>query len=270
MSSNFTATDASGYDLIMGRWSRLLASTFLDFVGIETATRVLDVGCGTGSLTRAILDRSRAEVVGIDVAAPYLAEARRQIDDPRASFEVQDASALPYPPGSFDAAMSILVLNFIPEYRAAAAEMVRVVRPGGRIGAACWSVEGGLLAMRTFWDTAAALEPDAIAARGRTLSAPLTRPGELGHLFRDLGVRAVEQADLTIWMRFADFEDFWTPFTTGQGTPGAYVSGLDDARKERLRTALHDAYRAGRPDGPRAYAAIAHAVRGLVASNVRT
>jgi SAM-dependent methyltransferase len=265
MASNFTATDAAGYDLIMGRWSRLLASTFLDFVGIETATQVLDVGCGTGSLTRAVLERSRAEVVGIDLAAPYLAHARRQIDDPRASFEVQDASALPYPAGSFDAALSILVLNFIPEYRAAAAEMARVTRPGGRIGAACWSVEGGSLMMRMFWDTAAALDPGAVAARGRTLSAPLTRPGELAQLFRDRGVHAVEETDLTVWMRFAEFEDFWTPFTTGQGTPGAYVSALDDARKERLRTALRDAYCAGREDGPRAYAAIAHAVRGTVA-----
>jgi SAM-dependent methyltransferase len=265
MGSNFVANDAEGYELVMGRWSRELAERFLAFAGLDGESRVIDVGCGTGSLTRAIAARHPAEVVGVDIAPPFIDHARARNRDPRVSFEVQDASELSFASGSFDAALSILVLNFIPEYRAAAAGMVRVTRSGGLVGAACWSLEGGSVMMRTFWDTAAALDPGASGARGRSFSAPLTHPGELAELFRSLGLRDVEEAELTIWMRFAGFEDYWTPFTRGQGTLGAYVAGLDDERRERLRAALRDAYCAGRADGPRAFAAIAHAVKGRAA-----
>jgi SAM-dependent methyltransferase len=264
MGSNFVANDAEGYELVMGRWSRELAEPFLAFAGIEGESRVLDVGCGTGSLTRAIAARHAAEVVGVDIAPPFVEHARARNRDPRVSFEVEDASELSFASGAFDAALSILVLNFIPEYRAAAAGMVRVTRPGGLVAAACWSLEGGSVMMRTFWDTAAGLDPAAAEARGRSFSSPLTRAGELADLFRGLGLHEVEETALTIWMRFASFEDYWTPFTRGQGTLGAYVDGLDDRRRERLRTALRETYCAGRADGPRAFAAIAHAAKGRV------
>lgn len=264
MASNFTASDAEGYELIMGRWSRELAQPFLDFVALDGANRILDVGCGTGSLTRAIAARHPAEVMGVDIARPFVDHAKAQNSDPRVSYAVQDASELSFPSGSFDAALSILVLNFIPEYRAAASGMLRVTRPGGLVGAACWNLDGGSVMMRSFWDTAAALDPAASKARGRSFSAPLTRHGELADLFRGLGLRDLEERELTIWMRFKEFEDYWTPVTKGQGTLGAYIAGLDEPRRERLRAALRDAYCAGRADGPRAFAAIAHAVKGRV------
>src|SRR4051794_10175212 len=150
MGSNFVANDAEGYELVMGRWSRKLPEPFLAFAGLEGAKRVLDVGCGTGSLTRAIAARHAAEVVGVDIAPPFVDHASARNSDPRVRFEVQDASELSFASGSFDAALSILVLNFIPEYRSAAAGMVRVTRSGGLVGAACWSLEGGSVMMRTF------------------------------------------------------------------------------------------------------------------------
>ncbi len=264
MGSNFPATDAEGYELQMGRWSRLLAPVFLRFVGLNSPRRVLDVGCGTGSLTRAVAEQTSAEVVGVDVASPYVEHARTQVRDRRVSFEVQDASSLSFPSGTFDAALSILVLNFIPEYRAAAAEMLRVVRSGGQVGAACWSMEGGFPAVRIFWETAVALDPAAATRRNKHISAPLTRPGELAALFAELGAEAIEEADLTIWMRFANFDDFWRPYLTGQAITGGYVMSLETDRRDKMRTALRDAYCAGREDGPRAYAAIAHAIRARV------
>ncbi|HEX2135323.1 MAG TPA: class I SAM-dependent methyltransferase [Microvirga sp.] len=265
MSSIFTATNADGYELMMGRWSRLLAESFLDFADLpDGATAVLDVGCGTGSLTRSVAARTKAEAVGIDTAAPFVDYARASNRNPRISYAVQDATALSFASASFDAAVSMLVLNFIPEYRRAASEMIRVTRAGGRIAAACWGVAGGVVTFRMFWDTAAALDPAASSNRADALSAPLTRHGELASLFRELGLREVEETDLTIWMRFQDFADFWTPYTSGQATTGAYVAGLDQPKRERFRAALHDAYCGGREDGPRAFAAIAHAAKGRV------
>ena len=242
MSSNFTATNAEGYELLMGRWSRHLAEPFLDFVGLPASGRVLDVGCGTGSLTRAIAKRMEGEVVGVDIAAPFVEHAMSHNGEVRISYEVQDASAMTFAPGTFDTAVSILVLNFIPEYRAAASEMIRVTCSGGRVAAACWSVEGCFTPIRVFWDTASALDLAASTARGRALSAPLTRHGELAHLFRELEARDVEEQGLTVWMRFRNFEDYWTPFTMGQATPGAYVASLDEPRRERLKMALREAY----------------------------
>lgn len=230
---------------------------------IEPNSRILDLGCGTGSLTQAALGRFEGgEALGIDVAAPYVEHARSTIADPRASFLVADGSALPFPSATFDAALSLLVLNFIPDHRTAAAEMLRVTRSGGTIAAACWDLDGGFVMTRMFWDTAAMLDPHASELRGRALSAPLTRAGELAELLRGVGAIGVEEADLTIWMRFVDFGDFWSTFSNGQGNQGGYVARLEQRQREELQSALFDAYCAGRPDGPRSFAATAHAAKG--------
>jgi len=262
MASTYAATNAEGYELHMGRWSPALAEPFLDFADLGPAGRVLDVGCGTGSLTRAIAARVNGDVLGVDVSAPFIGHARASNRNARISYEVHDASKLSFPHASFDAALSILVLNFVPEYRSAASEMVRVTRTGGRVAAACWHVEGGFTMMRIFWDTAVALDPSASSRRGSYYSAPLTRHGELASPFRELGTRDVEETDLTIWMRFQNFDDYWRPFTFGQGTQGAYLATLDQKKGDRLREALRDAYCAGREDGPRAFASIANAAKG--------
>jgi SAM-dependent methyltransferase len=263
MSSNFAATNAGGYELMMGRWSRLLAEPFLDFIDLpEGATRILDVGCGTGSLTRAIAARTAADVVGIDVSTPFIEYARASTDDERATYGVQDAASLSFGPESFDAALSLLVLNFIPEYKQAVSEMVRVTRRGGTLAAASWGLAGGLVSHRMFWDTAAVLDPAASVARGRAFAAPLTRRNEAADLLREQGLVDVKEADLTIWMRFENFDDYWTPFTLGQALPGAYVAGLDEPLRERLRAALYEAFCAGRGDGPREFSATAHAAKG--------
>jgi SAM-dependent methyltransferase len=264
MASNFTATDAAGYELTMGRWSRVLARAFLAFAPVERGARVLDLGCGTGSLTRALLADlgDTGAVIGVDVAAPYVAHARATIEDPRASFEVADASSLAYADNAFDAVRSILVLNFIPEYRTAAAEMLRVTRPGGTVAAAVWDIAGGVVMMRLFWDVAVVLDAQAASFRDRTTAGPLTGSGELRQVFVDAGATDVEERDVLIRMEFASFEDYWTPLLSGQGTLGSYAVSLDEAGRERLREGLRDAYLSGRPDGPRSFTAVARAVKG--------
>lgn len=107
------------------RWRRSAARA----ADLDDDGRALDVACGTGALTEE-LARS-AEVAGIDLSPRMIERARRRV--PAGRFAVADALALPFPDGAFDAATIGFGLRNMPDYRACLAEMVRVVRPGGRV-----------------------------------------------------------------------------------------------------------------------------------------
>ena len=262
-SSTFTATDGDAYERVMGRWSRRLAELFLDFAG-EARGDCLDLGCGTGHLAAAILRRAPdARVTGVDFAPAYVAHAQARGDVPGATFQVGDACALPFADGSFDRALSLLMLHFVPRATDAVAEMRRVTRPGGVAAATVWDARGGMVANRLFFDTAAMLDPEADALRARNYTRPMTRPGELAAAWRAAGFVDVAEAYLTIRMEFADFEDFWSPYLGGQGPGGVYLAGLAPEARERLKEQVRRAYLDGEPDGPRSYACSAWAVRGI-------
>ncbi len=262
-SSTFTATDGGAYELVMGRWSRKLAELLLDFAGAVDGD-CLDLGCGTGHLAAAILGRTpTARVRGIDFSPAYVAHAQARSDIAGAEFRVGDACDLPFADGSFDRVLSLLMLHFVPRAHHAVAEMRRVTRPGGMAAATVWDARGGMVANRMFFDTAAMLDPAAEALRAQNYVRPMTRPGELGAAWRAAGFLDVAEAYLTIRMEFAEFEDFWSPYLGGQGPGGAYVAGLDPAARERLKEHVRRAYLDGEPDGPRAYACSAWAVRGV-------
>ena len=266
-SSTFLATQGDAYERVMGRWSRQLALPFLDLVGTAEGDRVLDVGCGTGHLTFAVARRSGSgELRGVDVAQPYIEHAKRHNQDARIVFEIADACALPFPDRSFDRVLSLLVLHFVPQAEQAIAEMRRVAKPGGVVGAAVWDARGGFVANRIFFDTAAALDPDAKERRARNYTRPMTRPGELQKAWRSAGFKDVVETTLMLRMEFASFSDYWTPYEGSEGPAAEYVSSLTDAGRERLRDAVEAAYLDGDTDGPRSYAALAWAVKGTAPS----
>lgn len=251
------------YVQLMGRWSRLLAPLLIDFVGIGDGERVLEVGCGTGSLTRALLNRGPdVTVTGIDASETYLTFARDQLDAGRATLEVGDAQSLRFDDRSFDSVVSMLVLNFVPDNAKAVTEMARVTRPGGRVGAAVWDYGDGMEMLRLLWDTAAEIDP--AAAERHEGNMPLCREGELAALWRQSGLTEVEQAGLTAELTFASFEDYWTPFLTGVGPSGSYVSGLDEGLRSKLKSRLLARLCSGESDHPITLSARAWAVRGRV------
>lgn len=264
ISSTFNAVDGDGYELVMGRWSRLLAGPFLDFVGTSNGERVLEVGCGTGSLAFAFAQRCQVkQLCGVDLSPAYIEHARRHNQDPRVTFEIGDACSLAFPDRSFDRVLSLLVLQFVPRTDLAVAEMRRVAQPGAVVGAAVWDTRGGFVMNRMFFDTAAALDPRANERRARNYTRPMTRPGELATAWRAAGLRDVVETTLVMRMEFASFDDYWAPALGKDGPHADYVATLSDTERARFRDALRMAYVDGEPDGPRSYAALACAVKGI-------
>lgn len=265
MTSSFNVHRAAGYEQLMGRWSRLLAPQFIAFAGAQAGERILDVGCGTGSLTFALPQAANvAEIAAVDYAPVFVEEATRRNKDPRISIKQGDACALPFPDGHFDRAMSLLVLHFVPETAKAVAEMRRVVRPGGIVAAAVWDHLGGLPVMRMVLDTLAPLDAAAGRLRSHYCFQPMMRPGEMRQAFISQGLADVAETSLLIRMDYDSFADFWTPIAAGEGPLGKYVAALDENARAQADAAVRAAYEAGQPDGPRSFAAVAWACRGRV------
>ena len=263
-SSSYHASDGAAYERFVGRWSRSLASVFVDFAQLPADGPVLDVGCGTGSLALTVSERGwRGRVAGIDIAYPYIALARSRPASSVIDFIVGDACRLPYRDRCFAGALAQLLLNFVTDAAEAVREMRRVVRPGGLVAGAVWDFRGGLVFQRLFWDTAAGLDPEAGRARDRLFASPLAPPDGLPRLWREAGLTAVERGSLTIRMEYADFADYWEPLLGGQGPVGSYVESLSAERRREIRERVRAAFLSGAPDGPRSLTATAWAVRGL-------
>ncbi|HTK70789.1 MAG TPA: class I SAM-dependent methyltransferase [Candidatus Eisenbacteria bacterium] len=252
---------ASGnpYERYVGRWSRKVAPEFLAWLGMPNELDWLDVGCGTGALTQTILDRaSPKSVKGIDGSAGFLEYAKSNITDPRASFAVGDARSLPVDDASVDAAISGLVMNFVPEPVQMAADMARAARVGGTVAVYVWDYSGKMEIMRAFWSAALELDPNA-ADEGPRFQ--MCNPDSLRSIFSEAGLRDVETRAIDVAAFFHDFDDYWSPFLGGQGPGPAYVMSLDTERRNTLRDRIRSKLRE-EADGSIRLTARAWAVRG--------
>jgi SAM-dependent methyltransferase len=228
------------YDRFMGRWSSLIARQFLDWLNIEEGARWLDVGCGTGTLTRLILERYEPKAItGIDASPEFLALARTNIIHPAVKFQTGLAQSLELPAGGMDAVVSGLVLNFVPDPAAALREMKRVARPGGTIGVFVWDYAEGMQMLRHFWDAAVELDPGAIDL-DEGPRFPVCRAGQLEALAHECGLEEVRARAIETETVFQDFEDYWEPFLGGAGPGSAYTLGLEEKSREKLREKLRE------------------------------
>jgi SAM-dependent methyltransferase len=255
-----TWTSGERYEPYVGRWSRLVTGPFLDWLDEPPGLRWLDVGCGTGALTAAILrDAAPASVLGVDPSPGFLASAATGVPDPRAAFALGDARGLPVADRSVDVVVSGLVLNFVPDPVAALRELHRTVA-GGTVGCYVWDYAGEMQMMRWFWDVAVELDP-AAAERHEGSRFGFCRPGPLARAATSAGLVDVAVADVVVPTRFADFDDYWTPFLSAQAPAPSYVASLDHERRTRLRDALRDRLPT-EDDGSIPLTARAWAVRG--------
>jgi SAM-dependent methyltransferase len=250
------------YEQYMGRWSRQIAPRFLTWLSIPEGWRWLDVGCGTGALTAAILDNcTPAAVTGVEPSQGFLNQAKSRLAD-RVEFYQGDAEAIPLDTSSVDVTVSGLSLNFVPNMNAALGEMSRVTRNGGVLGAYVWDYAGKMEFIRHFWDAVVELDPKS-AALDEGVRFPVCNPDVLAELFERHGLQAIEVRAIDIETHFLSFKDYWNPFLGGQGPAPAYVMALDKA----ARAHLHDRIRQRIPvqeDGSILLTARAWAVRATV------
>ena len=255
---------ASGaaYEPYVGRWSRLVAQEFLSWLNVPAQSNWLDVGCGTGALSETILKvASPRAVKGIDRSDGYIQFARKQVVDERITFEVGDAQSLPVPSATYDAVVSGLVLNFVPDPALAVSEMARAAKTGGTVAVYVWDYADQMQLMRYFWDAAGALDP-AAQKLDEGLRFPLCKPQPLTDIFESDGLKNIEVRAIDMPTNFVNFDDYWTPFLGGQGPAPSYAMSLS----EEGRSALREHIRSQLPiaaDGSISLIARAWAIRGL-------
>jgi SAM-dependent methyltransferase len=251
------------YEQYVGRWSRRVAPEFLSWLRVPPRRKWLDVGSGTGALCAWIVNRcSPSSVVGVEPSDGFLKVARKNLAD-RAVFHQGSAAAIPLDDASVDVVVSGLVLNFVPDQRAALAEMARVTRGDGTIAAYVWDYAGKMELMRVFWDAAVALYPDS-AKLDEGIRFPVCNAEALEALFTSAGLNGPATTAIDIPTLFASFDDYWQPFLGGQGPAPAYVMSLDEPSRARLRDRIRERISV-RADGSILLTARAWAVRASVA-----
>lgn len=249
MTVAFSSASADAYESAIGRWSRVLASRFVDWLAPIEGGALLDIGCGTGHVAHELAARSpQAQVLGIE-PMPALLDAARSAHHTRCTFTVGDAMALPLTAQAFDLVVSHLVFNFIDDPAGAAHEMHRVSRVGARVAAAVWDIEDGFPAMQLLWREAAAAAPAMRAMYERWRIQPLARPGALARLWRDAGLTGLCEGSIEIVMQFEAFDDLWLPFARGGQAYGLALAQLDAGSAARVEQRVRAAYGAKASDG---------------------
>jgi SAM-dependent methyltransferase len=197
----------------------------------------LDVGCGTGALTQAILTmQSPEQVVGVDPSPGFIAHARQQFQDERVEFAAANAANLPFPDKTFDIVVSGLALNFMPE--SALAEMRQVTADHGRIAAYVWDYAGKMEWLRYFWDAAVAVDP-AASAFDEGQRFPICDEDNLINVFAEHELHLIQTAAIDIPTHFASFDAYWEPFLCRRFPAPQYVASLSDDHRDSLRAELY-------------------------------
>jgi ubiquinone/menaquinone biosynthesis C-methylase UbiE len=249
---------AEHYDRFMGRYVPTLAVALADAAGVSPGMRVLDVGAGPGGLTHELVSRLGADhVAAVDPSPQFSATNRER----HPGADVRDAAAedLPFADGTFDAALSSLVIAFMRDADAGAREMARVTKPGGVVAECMWDIPGGGMTMlSTFWRAVRTVDPNSQGEHARVG----VREGQIADVLARAGLEDVRAGTLSTSAHYESFEDFWMPFTFGVGPAGEHLATLtaehQDAIRDECRRQLGD------PDGAFDLDARAWYARGVV------
>ena len=245
---SFLATDAQAYEHFMARWSRRLAGPFLDFAGVKAGDRVLDVGCGTGVIAAALAERG-CTVIGLDASEPYLEGARRDRSHPNIVYELGDARRMPYPDGSFEACVSALTIDVIPEVGQVVREMRRVTRGGGTVASGVVDFWGGFSAADLVCDTASVLDEGMRSLRDQRKARPIVWANGQATIWRDTGLAAAVEVPVVISFDYSSFEDYWSSFSRAPSPIGQRVAALPAELRAQVERHVRSGYLAGLPDG---------------------
>jgi len=229
------------YEYFMGRWSRLMARAFIQWLSPASDLHWLDLGCGTGALSETVLSlASPASILAVDPAEGFIAFAQHNLTDSRITFRVGNALQLPAEAHDLQVIVSGLVLNFIPEPGSALRALRQALQPDGMIAVYVWDYAGKMDMLRYFWDSVVALDPQALPL-DEGIRFPICQPDALRQVFEEVGLQQIEIEGLEETMVFTDFDDYWAPFLGGQGPAPGYVAGLGVSERVRLEEHLRAA-----------------------------
>ena len=258
---NDTWDNGDPYEYFMGRWSKLMAPVFLDWLKFLPNSSWLDLGCGTGALSEAIHDRCEpSQLSCVDPSPELLGKANQRLHG-FGDFVVGTAADIPKGDDSFDIIVSGLALNFFPDLHISLIEMQRVLKPGGTVAAYVWDYGGRMDFLRAFWDAAGEIDPAAQKFdEGNRFT--ICDPVELEAAFKKAGLNKIQSSFLIIETIFQDFDDYWNPFLGKQGPAPGYLASLPERQqgeiKERVRKKLPIS-----GDGSISLLARAIAIRGI-------
>lgn len=250
--------DGAAYELMMGRWSVLVGERFIDWIGVSSGARWLDVGCGNGAFTQLLVERCKpSDVQAFDTSAGQLAYARKRLPaGAPVTWTESDAMRLPVADAASDAAVMALVLFFVPEPAAGVAEMCRAVRSGGVVAAYHWDVLGGGFPLAD------------IADEMRELGVAPNLPPSVGAstieastaLWREAGLHQVRTCQITVQRRFDSFDDYWNS-AESSNTVRPMFEAMQPDRREVLKANVRRRLQAS--GGPLTVRAHANAVCGV-------
>lgn len=254
--------DGEAYERFMGRWSRLVGESFLEWLDAPRGLRWLDVGCGNGAFTEELIARcAPAAVTAIDPSEDQLAYGRTRAGAERADFRVGDAQKLTFDDGSFDIAVMALVISFLPNPEKAIVEMTRVVRHGGWVATYMWDVPGGGVPCDPIY---VALESMGMTSV-RPPNAGISKREAMQKAWEKAGLSSIETWSIRIPISYSSFDEFWDSNTVPIGPQGKLIDGMSKSAREELRTSVRKRLPTS-SDGRIAYEAFANAVKGRVSS----
>jgi len=259
----YSWTDPDAYEAFMGRWSELLARPFLSLADVASSGRVLDVACGTGVLTKALAEAG-ANVIGLDASEGYLEGARLHRSHPKITYEHGDIRHMRFDNDAFDAAVSSLALDVLPEIEQVVAEMKRVTRPGGVVASAVHQFFGGMPAFDLVLHTGAVLDTGLAMLRSERAGRQVFWPNGQAALWRKMGLTNVTEVPVVVDCEYPSFADYWATFTGGQGVISGPLMALSNDERGAIEQHVRAGYLVGLPDGPRSFPMMFRVVRGVV------
>jgi len=253
--------NAAGYDGYMGRWSLKLARSFVRFACPEPPEAALDVGCGTGSLLRAMAaEFPDCRLFGLDPSVDYLVFAGTKTGP--AIFVAADVEALPFAQGAFDHCLSLLVLQDIRDQAGALREICRVTCRGGIVAACQWDFAHGMPMIAAVHQAVEAVAPELYRSSRSKAGRAFATLAELRLHWASGGLREIATAELPVTLRFADFTDFWLPVLSASTPTTALVASLPADARDAVSLRLRRVLLGSGPDGSFSLTAHAFAVRG--------